>query len=253
MDDKSIFFYLWILVLAVAVFQALLIGGLFFLKRSGEKRANFFFGALLITFGLTLLHNVLDLTGFFEEHQKWYSFPIYYTLAFPTLLFYYVKLNLYPSYRFRWTDLKHFVLPIFQWMFFVFAFLAPAGYEFAGRRFLNPFYGAIEQALYLTTFFAYLYFSYRYIRQKTRQVKDAKEAKKVLYLKILVQVLFLLFCIHSVFVVSEFVIDTLLHVDLGTVKPYMALGVLSFAALIFWLGIYGFQVLFWGKKIFKTR
>ena len=141
MSDRSIFFYLLILILALAVLQALFIGGLFFLKRSGEKRANFFFGALLITFGLTLLHNILDLTGFFDMHQRWYSFPIYYTLAFPTLLFYYVKLNLYPTYRFRWTDLKHFILPIFQWLFFVGAFLMTTKDQFElDRNFYNPFF-----------------------------------------------------------------------------------------------------------------
>ena len=121
------------------------------------------------------------------------------------------------------------------------------------RNFFNPFFGAIEQALYLTTFFAYLYFSYRYIRRKTGQVKDQREAKKVLYLRILVRILFFLFCVHSVFVLSEFLSYELLNINLRVVKPYVALGALSFAALIYWLGIYGFQVLFWGRKIFKIQ
>jgi len=37
------------------------------------------------------------------------------------------------------------------------------------------------------------------------------------------------------------------------VKPYVALGMLSFAALGYWMGTYGFQVLFWGRKVFGKR
>ena len=120
-----------------------------------------------------------------------------------------------------------------------------------GRHFYNPFYGAFEQFLYLSTFFAYMYFAYRYIRQKRRHIKDGIEAKKILYLKYLVQILFVLFFVHSVFVVWDFFSYEFLNINLRTVRPYAALGALSFAALLFWLGIYGVQVLLWGKRLFK--
>ena len=251
MAGRSIIFYLLIFVLAVAVLQSLGIGFLFFFKRSGVKRANYFYGLLLITFGLTLFHNILHITDLFQSHPRFRMLPFYFTLAFPTLLFYYVKLDLYPNYRLQWSDSKHFILPVSQFVFFVAIF-----FNFFNqgspltRYFYNPFYGAMEQLLYLSTFFAYMYFAYRYIRQKDKELKNKVEAKKVFYLKTLIQTLFFLFCIHAIFVIVDFVSFDLFDIDLRTIKPFEALGVLSFAALVYWLGVYGFQVLIWGRKLF---
>ena len=252
MDLESLLFYLLLLVLGFGVLQAVFIGGLFFFKRTGEKRANTFFALLLITFGLTLLHNILTVTGFYQTHERFYFLPIYYTLAFPVLLFFYVKLNLYPKYKLRWTDGKHFILPLGQGIFFVVLFLTTIEYKSQiERNFFNPFFGAFEQFLYLSTFFAYMYFAYRYVQQKRRSLSNPREAKKVLYLKKLLQILFVLFCVHSIFVVADFISFELLNINMRSVKPYAAFGMLSFAALLFWLGLYGFQVLLWGRKIFK--
>ena len=206
MDLESLLFYLFLLVLGFGVLQAVFIGGLFFFKRTGEKRANAFFALLLITFGLTLLHNIFIVTGFYQTYQRFYFLPIYYTLAFPVLLFFYVKLNLYPKYKLRLSDAKHFILPIGQWVFFTILFLTTIDYKSQiDRNFFNPFFGAFEQFLYLTTFFAYMYFAYRYVQQKRKNLSNPREAKKVLYLKKLLQVLFVLFFVHSIFVLADFI------------------------------------------------
>ena len=251
--DRSIFFYLLIFLLAVVAALDLSIGALFFLKRSGSLKANAFYGLLLIAYGLTLLHNILDFTGVYEWFPSVKFLPLYYTLAFPTLLFYYVKLSLYPAYELRWTDVKHFMLPVFQFLFFLGLFFMPAEFKSHwGRSFYNPFYGAFEQFLYLTTFIAYLYFSHRYIREKRLELrrKRSPELKQVLYLRTLIRVLFFLFVIHAVFVVADFICFEFLNINLRSVKAYVALGMLSFAALAAWLGTYGFQVLIWGRKVF---
>lgn len=254
MGNYSVLFYLLIIVLAAGVLQSISIGFLFFLKQSGVKRANYFYGLLLITIGLTLLHNIFNITNFYANYPRLYFLPIYFTLAFPSLLFYYVKLNLYPSYQLKKTDIKHFILPIGQVVFFTIVFMTTLEYKSnLGRHFYNPFYGAFEQFLYLTTFFSYLYFSYRYIRRRRKTLKNPKEKKQVLYLKNLVKILFILFGIHSAFVLVDFISYEFLNINLRSVKPYAALGILSFAALVFWLGTYGFQVLFWGRKVFGKR
>ncbi len=254
--DRSVFFFLLIFLLAAGVAQNLSVGGLFFFKRSGSRRANAFYGLLLIAFGLTLLHNILDFAGIYEAFPRLKFLPIYYTLAFPTLLFYYVKLSLYPAYRLRGTDVKHFILPVFQFFFFLALFLMPADFKAGwGRAFYNPFYGAFEQFLYLTTFIAYLYFSHRYIRAKRLELrrKQSPELKQALYLRTLIRVLFFLFVIHAVFVITDFICYEFLGINLRSVRPYVALGMLSFAALAFWLGTYGFQVLVWGRKVFGKK
>lgn len=251
MGEHSIYFYLLLLVLGGGVLYSCTVGILFFLKRTGEKRANRFFGLLLLTIGLTLLHNILYFTRFYESYPRWYFLPIYFTLSFPPLLFYYVKFNLYPAYRLRPTDIKHFILPAGQWLFFTVLFFTNVTFKSTiDRNFYNPFYGAFEQCLYLGTFFAYLYFAYRYVRHKRRRVRDRQERKKVIYLAKLLQILFILFCGHTVFVVGDFLSYEILNINLRAFKPHLALGMLSFAALVYWLSIYGTQVLLWGRRVF---
>ncbi|MEN0005957.1 MAG: hypothetical protein AAF798_17535 [Bacteroidota bacterium] len=252
MSQYTILFYLLIFILAIGVLQSIFIGGLFFWKRTGSKRANQFYGTLLITIGLTLLHHIFDMTHFYESYPQLYFLPIYFTLSLPMLFFYAVKFNLYPSYQLRWTDMKHFILPVGQWLFFVYLFFTTVDYKSGvDRHFYNPFYGAFEQFLYLTTFYAYMYFAYRYLNERQRKSTDKKERPKLLYLRALLRIFFVLFCIHTIFVLADFFSYELLDINFRTVKAYAALMALSFAALVFWLGIYGFQVLFWGRRIFS--
>lgn len=252
--DRSVFFYLLLFLLILGVGQALSIGGLFFFKQSGDQRSNWFFGVLLITFGLTLVHNIFNFIELYKVWPEGKFLPLYYTLSFPVLLFFHAKLSLYPSYRLRWTDAKHFVLPLGQFLFFLVMFLQPVAVKAAlGRVYYNPFYGAFEQGLYLISFFAYLYFAHRYIRQRrleVQQQRQPRELRKVLYLRTLIRVLLILYIVHTVFVLTDFIYYEFLEINLRSVKPYVALGMLSFAALGYWMGTYGFQVLIWGRKVF---
>ncbi len=251
--EKSIFYYLLMALLAIGVLQGLSIGFLFFFKKSGIKRANYLYGALLIAFAFTLFHNILTITGIFSAYPAIKFLPIYFTLALPPLLFYHVKIDLYPGYHFRWSDAKHFILPAGQLIFFSTVFFMATEYKAnLGRYFYNPFFGGLEQFFYLTSFFAYLYFAYRYTKQKKRYIAGKKRIKRLLYLQNLLKVFFFLFCIHAGFVVSDFVSYEFLHINLRTIKAFAALGALSFANLVFWLGTYGFQVLFWGRKLFYS-
>ena len=246
----SIFYYLLLFVISVIALQMMVTGVLFFLKRSGEMRANACFGTMLVAFGLTQTHYVFLITGL-SQRFPWLSvLPLYYTLSFPPLLFYYIKLSLYPAYRFRWTDAKHIAFPLGQFLFFLVLSLSRAS-VFLEREFLNPFYGGIEMALYLGTFFAYLYFGHRFIREKREHLRLSGEVRLIRYLDKLVKVLFFLLCIHAVLIASDFISYEILQLNLRFFKPFAAVGVLSFAAIGQWLGIYGFQVLVWGRKVLR--
>jgi len=246
----SIFYYLLLFVVGAVALQVVVTGGLFFFKRSGEMRANACFGAMLIAFGLTQGHYIFLITGLSQRFPLLSVLPIYYTLSFPPLLFYYIKLSLYPAYRFRWTDAKHFVFPLGQFLFFLLLAISepPVLLE---RELFNPFYGGIETALYLGTFFSYLYFGHRFIREKREHLRLGGGARLIRYLDKLVRVLFFLFCIHAVLVASDFVSYEILQLNLRFFKPFAAVGILSFAAIGLWLGIYGFQVLVWGRKVLR--
>ena len=43
-------------------------------------------------------------------------------------------------------------------------------------------------------------------------------------------------------IIADFISFELLNINLRSVKSYAAFGMLSFAALLFWLGLYGIQV-----------
>lgn len=252
MGAHTIWFYLLVAALLAGVVQSISVGSLFFLKRSGDRRANGFYGLLLIMMGLTLLHNILLISNIYERYPRLQFWPMYFTLSFPPLLFFYVKLTLYPAYRLKLSDIKHFILPLGQILFFLAVlFNLTDNKGVPGRYFYNPFYGAFEHFLYISTFFAYLYFAYRYIRHRAREGRRGAVARQVFYLKTLVRVLFLLFCIHTGFLVSDFVSYEFLGVNLRAVKLFAGMGALSFAGLVFWSGTYGFQVLLWGRRVFK--
>lgn len=246
----SIFYYVLLLAVGAVALQVITTGILFFFKRSGEMRANACFGTMLIAFGLTQVHYIFLLTGLSRQFPVLSVLPLYYTLLFPPLLFYYIKLSLYPAYRFRWTDAKHFFLPLGQCLFFVFLTISNTS-VLLEREFFNPFYGGVETALYLLTFFAYLYFGYRFIRQKREYVRLGAEIKLTRYLGKLVKVLFFLLCVHSALVVSDFLGYEILQLNLRFFKPFAAIGILSFTVMGLWLGIYGFQVLVWGRKVLQ--
>ena len=234
----------------VAQLQAMLIGFLFFFKKSGNWRSNAFFGSLLILFSFTLLHYILIYTGIYEAVQEIQFLPIYFTLSLPVFFFYHIKLMLFPNYKLRWTDGKHFILPLGQVVYFLITYFSNEGFQGNfGRKDSNLFYGALEQFLYLLTFFAYLYFSYRYILVKRRVIRHHHDAKKVWYAEKLVQVFFLLFCLHAGFMLTDYFAYAIWQIDLRANRVFAALGMLSFVALLMCLGTYGFQVLIWGRKL----
>lgn len=259
-EPHSWLYYLLLLALGGGVILSVIAGALFFLKRSGVKRANIFYGLLLLCIGGTLLHNIIYVIGFYDHYPAYKFFPIYFTLAIPTLLFFHVKLSLYPEYRLHWSDAKHFFLPTAQWLFFWSVFLRDPLLKLeVNRDFYNPFYGGLEQAIYLFSFFAYLYFSYRYVHQRRYHLRQSAEketppklgiteGRKVWYLSKLLKGLFVLFGIHTAFVLIDFFCYEFLFINLRSVRVYAGMGALSFAALVYFLSIYGFQVLLWGRK-----
>jgi len=126
-----------LLLMAAAIAAALSIGGLFFFKKSGERRANRLYGTLLLLAGLTQLHFALDFSGWLASYPWMRYLPIYFSLWLPVLLFSHVKISLYPSYNFRCRtddvfpcDLAHAFFAARSWAVFLQPFLWRAGASF---------------------------------------------------------------------------------------------------------------------------
>lgn len=249
---RLLFFYLPIGLMAASTLAAIGIGGLFFLKRSGDPRANGFYGGLLIAGGLTQAHFLMLFTGIFAWNPALEFLPIYFTLWLPVLLFFHVKISLYPSYQFRIGDLKHFIFPVAQFLFFVSIWLFPSFRRPEGRYFYSPFYGGLEQALYLIVWPAYIFFSYEYLRRKRQQLKRRTLPRLLWYIRKLLKGSMLFVIAYAILALSDFLSYNYLFVDMRNQEWYAGAQSLSYTVLLIWLTIYGFQVLLWGRRLLRA-
>jgi phosphate/sulfate permease len=249
LESHTIYYWIVIALIGFAISQSLLVGIRFYFKKENEPRSYLFFALLILAFGFTQLHFLLRILGLFELYPRIRFLPIYFTLALPVLFFYYIKIALFPTYQFRWTDAKHFLLPIGQVMYFFITFL---GYHSGLLPKIspdtNPFFGSLETAAYLGQFFAYLFFSLRYIKVKKKSSRSIQKRRQTVYLEILVHLFSLLFIIHTLFIFSDFYSYRIAYINMQTTKLYVGLGVLTFTSLLFCLSMYGMQLILWGKK-----
>lgn len=236
-------------LMAAAIAAALTIGGLFFLKQSGERRANRLYGTLLLLAGLTQLHFALDFGGWLASDPWLRYLPIYFSLWLPVLLFSHVKISLYPSYRFRWTDVKHLTLPIGQTLYFLAIWLIPSWRHEAGRYFYNPFYGGLEQALFLMGWPLYVLFSVLYLRRKRALLNKRSLPRLLWYVRKLLKGVLLFILAYAILSVADVLAFKYLLTDLRTRVWYAGAQALSFTVLLLWLCVYGGQVLVWGRAL----
>ncbi len=242
-----------LLIMAGAILAALVIGALFFLKSSGELRANRLYGTLLVLGGLTQLHFALDFGGYLQEYPALRYLPIYFSLWLPVLLFSHVKLSLYPQYRFRWTDLKHLSLPIGQTLYFLGIWLFPEFRHEEGRYFYNPFYGGLEQVLFLAGWPLYVFFSYLYLRRKRRLLGKRSLPRLLWYLRKLLKGVLLFILAYAILSSADFLAYKFHLADLRSRRWYAGAQALSYTVLLLWLCVYGGQVLVWGRKLIRAE
>ena len=244
-------FFLPAALMALSALVAGGVGGLFYFKRSGDRRANCIYGTLLVMGGLTQLH-FLTLFAGWTVRYPWLEFlPIYFTLWLPALLFFYVKLSLYPHYRLRVGDLKHLILPVAQLLFFVGVWLFPDFRRPDGRYFYSPFYGGLEQALYVVIWPAYIIFAYQYLRRKRRQLARNSLPRLLWYVRKLLKGSMLFVIAYAILALADFISFNYLYYDLRSRVWYAGAQSLSYTVLLLWLTTYGFQVLLWGRRLLK--
>ena len=245
----SPFVYLPLLLMVATIALALFTGALFFLRRTGRGRANRLYGTWLILGGLTQVHFALEFTGWLLEHPALHFLPIYFSLWLPVSLFGYVKISLYPNYRLRWTDLKHLVLPIGQTCYFVVLWLAPDLRPAFGRQFWSPFYGALEQLLFLAGWPLYALFSVLYLRQWRAQHRRRSLPRLWWYLRKLTKGVLFFMVGYGVLAVADYVAFRYQWGNLRAQPWYSGAQAVSFTVLLLWLCVYGIQILVWGRRL----
>lgn len=246
------------LALATVVYQllamsiAFIIGNLFFFKSSGSRPANRLYGVLLLLCAGVQLHFILAANHWPFDAPDWPYLPIYFSLSLPVVFFFHVKLTLFPEYRVKPSDAKHAILPIGQLLYLWVIFLVPDMRIPGGRYFYNPFYGGLEQALFIFSFPLYIIFGYQYYRAKKRTLNQAQDSRQLWYIHKLLKGTMLFVLAYAILGVSDFLLHKFFHLDLREQPWFLALSAGSFSSLVLFWGIYGFQVLLWGRKLLSS-
>ena len=227
------------LLLLIAVLSGWTMGWIFLLRERGNRKANIQFALLLLLFSLCVLNNLLFHAGILFPFREKYFVPLWYTLSLGPALYYFIKFTLYPAYEFRWSDSKHFVLPMAQGaLYWIIYFSGDEAQAWIWQHFLSPFFKTFEGILYVFFLFTYLTLSYRYIKYKQAVVRRKGlfwEYSKSIWLQWTIKFLFVLALVNTSYIVMDFVVYNFLGWNLYSVKGFSYLGDLSFAGMLFWL------------------
>lgn len=233
-----------------------LMSWLIFLRRiKTNPWVNILFALLLAAMSLTLMDKFFNFTSISRRYPNWTFLPIYLSFSFAPLLFYYVKSRLYPHFAMHRRDFKHFILPTAQFAILAWVTLQDATSKNHFKSdFFSPFYGNFEKGVFIVQFFLYIYFSYRFILHEKHPLSIEAQKRKnigqkatfrrqvlvVSWLKRMVKVLFILFGIHTFFLLTDYFSYKFFNINLQTKALFSAFYELSFVAMLFWLFLNGF-------------
>ena len=173
--------------------------------------------------------------GWIAEAPRWYFLPVWFSLSFGPAIFYAVKFRLFPAYRLRGTDLKHFLFPVIQLLFFVwFLFISDRAKTDIFEHYVLERYKFFEALLFTISWFTYLVMSYRYIKYRiamTRKFYRPTEGQKLLSWKRLVKVLFVIGVINTTFITADFVAYNFMTINLYDLSGFAFWSDLSYALI----------------------
>lgn len=232
----------------------LAMGGWYFFRVIGKKETNLLFSFFLGVLSLSLLHNLLVNIGIFNSNARWYFIPIWYTLSFGPLLFFFTKSRLFAPFQLQKKDFKHFIIPVVQAAFYVAVGFRSAAFKSQiWDSIYLPLYKPLEGLIYVVGFSMYLYFAYRFIRYKLFILQKRKgffwEFDKTLRLKRMVKGLILLFVISGASIIGDFLTYRFLGVNLNNIRGFTYIGDLSFALMVLWVTYYAFRNAFFPSRV----
>ena len=207
----------------------------YFLRKRGNYRSNIFLAVFFIVFGLALTRNGLILAGYIHMDNQLTAI-LWNTIWLGPLFFYYIKLNIYPHYLLRGSDLKHFVLPIAQSLSHLFLSIQAMNNPEQQADLLGYLY-SIEGILFLLTFFPYIILSFRYIKYAgvSERQQPYWRKQKLLWLKRITKVLYVLAFINSSYVITNFLSKFIFVDELASLPTYFLFSEFSFSLIAIWI------------------
>lgn len=198
--------------------------------------------ACLLFLSVTIGHEVFLQSGLYDRYTALRFLPLSLSLAVGPLFFYYVKARLYPQFRIRRKDSKHFLALLAQVSAYVAMFLQPIHrkldlWEGLYRYYVHP----LENLLFIGSGWVYLFFAYRFIKYELAHKTTPQQELVALRLKRTSKVLFLLLSFYAVYFIDDTIRRLLLlraQTDLTWVS-YISftalLGMLAWLSLFAWL------------------
>ena len=226
---------------------------LYFFRKRGNYRSNFFLALFFIAFGMALIRNGLILSGQIEPDNQLTS-ALWNIIWFGPLFFYYIKLIIYPHYLLRGSDLKHFVLPIAQTLTHIVISIQALINPEQENTYFKYLY-SIEGIIFLLTFFPYIILSFRYIKYATvsEPSQPLWREKKLLWLKRITKVLYVLAFINSTYVITNFLSKFIYADELSSLPSYFLFSEFSFSLIAIWIAYQAIKLVLGKAYIYKEN
>ncbi len=211
-------------------------------KSNGSFQLNSLLGGIILTFSLTLLHQTFSFWGIFYRHPQWAAFPIYFSYWWGPLLFFFVKTDLFHNFKMTRKDLKHFILPIAQLVFFVIYFVQYNGFPSdVHKSIVFPYYGVYERFVYTFLLGFYLYFSSRIAKNRENEKLPFKwQTQQVFRMRVLLKGLNSIFIVHAALVLTDPIVYKLFELDLNNIRLFLWTSILTLTAFNIWIFIWSY-------------
>ncbi|MFT4568521.1 MAG: AraC-like DNA-binding protein [Saprospiraceae bacterium] len=143
------------------------------LTRKDNASPNKFLSIFLLTVSLWLIDSFLRLSGIYQQDPDYYFLPIYYSLAFGPLIYFYVRSLTNPHFQFSRKQLWHFTPVLIQALLYLFLNLK----EYSFKRWYwlevhQPYTYRIEFDGTFLSLAIYLYGSIQLIKSYQRRLED---------------------------------------------------------------------------------
>ncbi|RNC89338.1 MAG: AraC family transcriptional regulator [Allomuricauda sp.] len=208
-------------ILSQGIFASILLGA-----SKTNTVANRFLGALVLVFSLWLCDSFFSLAGIYGQNPNYYFLPIYFSLSFGPLVYFYTRALVVKGFVFSKKDLWHFVPAFLQFILYV--VLRLGTYE--QRRWFwleihEPFTYDLEFNLSLVSLVIYLVFAKKLLNRYQDWIKNEYSEISKINLRWL-RILFVGLIVLSVLWLGEAFLRTFYNYFPDTVFMAIPMGVL---------------------------
>jgi len=138
-----------------------------------NRRANVFLAILLITFSLWMCDTFFRASGIYDQNPNYYFLPIYFSLAFGPLAYFYTRSLTNPNFRFQAFHLIHFLPVLLQ--LGLYTFLQTRDYRFRRAFWFDihqPYTYDLEFIATLFSLLIYLILSIRLLQSYKQRIRN---------------------------------------------------------------------------------